>query len=187
MNLKKKKMTFTTTIMTNELLKKLYPQSTEANRQKYLEYLNEYMPQYGIDTPLRQAAFIAQIGHESAQLTYSKEIASGQSYEGRKDLGNIYPGMGVKYKGRGLIQITGFYNYEKASKALGVDFIKQPELLEQPEWAVKSACWWWKSHGLNEIADNGDFRMITKIINGGSNGYEDRLKLYNIAKKVFGV
>ena len=137
--------------ITNDLLKKLLPQSTEGNRQKYLPYLNKYMQEYEINTPERITAFIAQIGHESAQLRYSEEIASGKAYEGRKDLGNIQPGDGVKYKGRGLIQITGRYNYEKASKALGVDFIKEPELLEQPEWAVKSACWWYQQNVLNKL------------------------------------
>jgi len=84
-------------------------------------------------------------------LNYNKEIASGAAYEYRKDLGNIYPGDGVKFKGRGLIQITGRSNYTAAAKALGIDCINHPELLEQPEWAVKSACWWWENKGLNEI------------------------------------
>jgi putative chitinase len=138
--------------ITNDLLKKLLPDSTEANRQKYAPYFNKYLPKYGIVSEKQVAAFFAQIGTESGQLKYNKEIASGSAYEGRKDLGNINPGDGVKFKGRGLIQITGRSNYEKAGKALGADFINQPELLEQPEWAVKSACWWWNNAGLNNIA-----------------------------------
>jgi putative chitinase len=138
--------------ITNELLKALLPDSTEANRQKYLSHFNKYMSQFGITTDKQIAAFFAQIGTESGQLKYAKEIASGSAYEGRKDLGNTQPGDGVRFKGRGLIQITGRSNYEKASKALGADFINQPELLEQPEWAVKSACWWWANAGLNKIA-----------------------------------
>jgi len=138
--------------ITNDLLKKLLPSSTEANRSKYAEYFNRFMPEFGIVNAKQKAAFFAQIGHESAHLKYSKEIASGAAYEGRKDLGNIYPGDGVKFKGRGLIQITGRTNYTAAAKALGLDLINRPELLEQPEWAVKSACWWWANKGLNELA-----------------------------------
>ena len=138
--------------LTNELLKKLLPQSTEVNRQKYLPFFNKYLVQYDIVTDKQIAAFFAQIGHESAQLRYSEEIASGIAYEGRKDLGNIHSGMGVKYKGRGLIQITGFFNYKEISDSFGVDFIKNPQLLSQPEWAVRSACWWWHKRRLNEIA-----------------------------------
>lgn len=138
--------------VTAERLKVLLPGSTEANRLKYLPYFNRYMSQYGIKTEKQVAAFFAQTGTESGQLRYTAEIASGAAYEGRKDLGNVHPGDGVKFKGRGLIQITGRYNYEKASAALGADFINSPELLEQPEWAVKSACWWWAMAGLNQIA-----------------------------------
>ena len=171
-------------MITNEELKKIYPNSAATNREVYLPFLNKYMPEYGIHNHSRICAFLAQIGHESAELKYSRELASGQAYEGRKDLGNVVKGFGVKYKGRGLIQITGFYNYEKITEAFKVDFLKEPELLETPKYATMSACWWWKTHGLNEIADNGDFRMITKIINGGYNGWEDRVRLWNLAKNV---
>jgi putative chitinase len=138
--------------VTNDLLKAFLPDSSEVNRAKYLPWLNKYMPQYGIISDKQVAAFFAQIGTESGQLKYNKEIASGSAYEGRRDLGNSNPGDGVKYKGRGLIQITGRSNYEKACKALGADFINHPELLEQPEFAVKSACWWWSNAGLNKVA-----------------------------------
>lgn len=164
--------------ITNDLLKKLLPQSAEANRQKYLPYFNKYLAQYGIKTDKQVAAFFAQIGHESVQLRYSEEIASGAAYEGRKDLGNTQVGDGIRFKGRGLIQITGRSNYQEISNSFGVDFINSPQLLSQPEWSVRSACWWWKSHGLNEIADLGDFRKITKIINGGYNGWDDRYRLW---------
>jgi len=170
--------------LNKSLLKEFLPNSNDNNREKYIPFLNRYMKHYRINNDNRIAAFIAQIGHESGQLKYNQEIASGKAYEGRKDLGNIQAGDGVRFKGRGLIQITGRSNYEKAEKALDIDCVKYPELLEQPEWAVKSACWWWQSHGLNEIADNGDFRMITKIINGGYNGWDDRYKLWLNAQSI---
>lgn len=137
--------------ITNDFLKQVMPQSTEANRQKYLEWLNYFMPKYGIDTDKEVAAFIAQIGHESGQLRYVEELASGKAYEGRRDLGNTQQGDGVKFKGRGLIQITGRFNYIQISKDLGEDFIKNPELLSTPKYAVQSACWFWNKNKLNDL------------------------------------
>lgn len=137
--------------ITNEFLKEVMPQSTEANRQKYLEWLNYFMPIYSINDNDEIAAFIAQVGHESGQLTYSEEIASGKAYEGRKDLGNIQKGDGIRFKGRGLIQITGRFNYEKLSKDLNEDFINNPKLLSTPKYAVASACWFWNLKKLNNL------------------------------------
>ena len=137
--------------ITNEFLKEVMPQSTESNRQKYLEWLNYFMPIYSINDNDEIAAFIAQVGHESGQLTYSEEIASGKAYEGRKDLGNIQKGDGIRFKGRGLIQITGRFNYEKLSKYLNEDFIKNPKLLSTPKYAVASACWFWNFKKLNNL------------------------------------
>lgn len=173
--------------ITNEQLKKIYPNSTQANRDKYLDYINEYAEQFAVNTFERMCAFLAQIGHESGQLFYSEEIASGKAYEGRKDLGNTQVGDGVRFKGRGLIQITGRANYQQISKAFGVDFISNPELLKEPQYAVQSACWWWSNRKLNELADlntEDRFKKITKIINGGYNGYNDRYKLWMKAKEV---
>ncbi|NDW11245.1 glycoside hydrolase family 19 protein [Dysgonomonas sp. 520] len=173
--------------ITLEQLQAIYPSSTAINREKYIEYLNQYMNYYEINTPNRICMFLAQIGHESGQLKYNEELASGAAYEGRKDLGNTHTGDGRKYKGRGLIQITGRANYKQLSDAWGIDFINQPELLATPEFAVKSACWWWNNRKLNTIADNGDetaFKRITKIINGGYNGYADRLNIWNRCKKI---
>ena len=137
--------------ITNEFLKEVMPQSIEANRQKYLEWLNYFMPIYKIDSDKQVAAFIAQIGHESGQLRYSEELASGKAYEGRRDLGNTQQGDGVKFKGRGLIQITGRFNYTQLSKDLKEDFIKNPELLSTPKYAVQSACWFWNKNKLNDL------------------------------------
>ncbi len=137
--------------ITNDFLKEVMPQSTESNRQKYLEWLNYFMPIYSINDNDEIAAFIAQVGHESGQLTYSEEIASGKAYEGRKDLGNIQKGDGIRFKGRGLIQITGRFNYEKLSKDLNEDFINNPKLLSTPKYAVASACWFWDLKKLNNL------------------------------------
>ena len=150
----------------------------------YLPLFNEWMSYYSINVKLRIAAFIAQVLHESDKLFYTKEIASGKDYEFRKSLGNVIAGDGPKYKGRGFIQITGRANYAAVSKGLGVDFVNHPELLEEPRYAVQSACWWWSTHGLNKLADSGKFEAITRIINGGLNGYTERLEYYNKALKV---
>ena len=152
---------------------------------KYLPYINKYAQIYGVTTTLRMAHFLAQIAQESAQLQYVREIASGEKYEGRKDLGNTVKGDGVRYKGRGLIQITGKANYKAVSKALGVDFVAHPEKLEEAEYAVASAFWYWKSHGCNEIADLNDSVKVTRRINGGTNGLDDRLRYLGRAKMVF--
>ncbi|WP_198116941.1 glycoside hydrolase family 19 protein [Massilia rhizosphaerae] len=146
--------------------------------------LNIAMGEFEINTPARQAAFIAQIAHESGQFRYVRELASGAAYEGRIDLGNTMKGDGVRFRGRGLIQITGRTNYKACGAALGLDLILYPELLEQPMYACRSAGWFWKTHGLNELADAGDQVKITRRINGGTNGLAERLAYFEIAKKV---
>lgn len=152
--------------------------------------LNKAMDEYSISTKQQQAAFLAQVLHESGECRYVKELASGEAYEGRKDLGNTQVGDGVKYKGRGLIQITGRANYEKLGQAFGLDLISNPELLEQPDLAAKSAAWFWATHKLSQYADlNTDegFVTITKRINGGTNGLEDRKMYWGRAKKQLGI
>ena len=159
----------------------------KARIPAFVAPLNAAMHEFHINSPLRQAAFIAQIAHESGELRYVEEIASGIAYEHRKDLGNTQPGDGMKFKGRGLIQITGRNNYAECGKALGVDLITNPELLETNNLACRSAAWFWASHGLNDLADKGDFERITKRINGGLNGYQERLVYHARAKMALGV
>ncbi len=144
--------------------------------------LNDAMDEFSIDAPMRQAMFLAQVAHESGELRYVEEIASGAAYEGRTDLGNTEPGDGERYKGRGLIQITGRANYAACGAALDVDFVAHPELLATAVNACRSAGWFWQSHGCNELADADNFRKITLKINGGLNGYEDRLAYLELAK-----
>ncbi len=161
-----------------------------AGRQAgvFVPALNTAMAKYGIVNRLRIAAFIAQVGHESGQLRYVREIwgptAQQAGYEGRADLGNTVNGDGSKYRGRGLIQITGRANYAACGEALGLDLVNQPTLLEQPQYAAMSAAWFWSTRGLNTLADAGDFVKITRRINGGINGLADRQALYDIALKV---
>lgn len=161
-----------------------------AGRQAgvFVPALNTAMNRYGIVGTARAAAFIAQVGHESGQLRYVREIwgptAQQAGYEGRADLGNTVKGDGSKYRGRGLIQITGRANYAACGEALGLDLISKPELLELPQHAAMSAAWFWSTKGLNTLADHSDFAKITRRINGGLTGQADRQALYDKALKV---
>ena len=154
----------------------------------FVSALNTAMNHYQIVGLKRVAAFISQIGHESGQLKYVKEIwgptKAQTKYEGRADLGNTAKGDGSKYRGRGLIQVTGRANYAACGEALGLDLINHPELLEKPQHACMSAAWFWASRGLNTLADAGKFDTITSRINGGQNGAADRQALYARALKV---
>lgn len=150
----------------------------------FAEPLNAAMMEFNISTKARQASFLAQVGHESGQLRYVRELASGEAYEGRKDLGNTQPGDGVRFKGRALLQITGRANYKACGDALGFDLIAHPELLETPVLACRASAWWWRSHGCNELADKGDQTLVTRRVNGGTNGLQDRLALFAVADRV---
>lgn len=153
----------------------------------FLPFLVSAMDEYDISTPARQSAFLAQIAHESGSLRYVREIATGIAYEGRRDLGNTQKGDGVKYRGRGLIQITGRANYKACSEALFGDdrLLDTPVLLETPVNACRSAAWFWTDYKkLNALADAGKFVTLTRRINGGVNGLEDREAFYARAKEV---
>lgn len=166
---------------------------TAARAQAWQPYLHPACVLFSIDSPKRLAAFLAQIGHESGRLVYVRELwgptAAQTRYEGRVDLGNIYPGDGKRFMGRGLIQTTGRANYRATRDGLFAflmdvpDFEASPADLEQPEWAALSAAWYWYDRKLNALADVGDFKTITLRINGGLNGYPDRLALYEAALK----
>ncbi|KPA99324.1 MULTISPECIES: glycoside hydrolase family 19 protein [Pseudomonas] len=160
----------------------------------FVPALNTAMSRHGITTPRRIAAFLAQIGHESAQLRYVRELGSDQ-YLSKYDTGALAlrlgntpdaDGDGQRYRGRGLIQVTGRSNYRQCSLALFGDerLLQQPELLEQPQWAAESAAWFWEQQGLNGLADADQFNSITRRINGGLNGLDDRLQLWARARAV---
>lgn len=147
--------------------------------------ITDAMAAYGIDSRYRQAAFVAQVGHESGSFVYVREIwgptAAQAGYEGRADLGNVVAGDGYFFRGRGLIQVTGRANYAACGEALGLPLLAHPELLEEPENAARSAGWFWSTHGLNGLADQQLFSAITKRINGGQNGAADRVERYHRA------
>jgi predicted chitinase len=148
------------------------------------------MANRNIDTPLRRAHFLAQIGHESGELRFRAEIANGEAYEGRADLGNSTPGDGRRFKGRGLIQLTGRANYAEYGRALGreAELLALPERIETDnELCVDVAGWFWAKRGLNALADSDDLTAITKRINGGLNGLEDRRRLLMRTKSLLGV
>lgn len=173
--------------MNSKQLKNIIPYAGDKNIEKFIPEFNKVMPMFEINTPLRISHFVAQVAHESGSLNYVKELASGKAYEGREELGNVIPGDGVKYKGRGLIQLTGRANYESFKKWLGglPDIIDNPELLEQPHLAMLVSCWFWEKKGLNELADQDNLSAITKRINGGMNGFSERQKFLTRAKKEF--
>lgn len=167
-----------------EQLAAIYKEAPMERIKLFVGPLNETLQKYQIDTLPRCRMFLAQIGHESGQLRYVRELASGEAYEGRRDLGNTQSGDGVKYKGRGLIQITGKRNYVLCALSLDLPLLESPELLEQPRYAALSAGWFWYNNNLNSLCDSGDFQKLTKRINGGYNGMADRLMLYKRAIEV---
>lgn len=175
--------------MDSKTLKKAIPAATWANIDKFLSPLNQAMEDHNINTPMRIAHFLAQIAWESGSLKYVEEIASGAAYEGRKDLGNTEPGDGVRFKGRGLIQITGRANYKKYGDSLGLDFTHDWKwrLMAEPFYAADSAAWFWETHGLNELADKDEFTKITKIINGSTITVKKRLPCLRSAKIATGL
>jgi len=168
-------------MITLQQLKSIYREAPGSRLEPFLEPINLVLQKYSLNTLERQRMFLAQIGHESGQLKYTEELASGTAYEGRKDLGNTESGDGVKYKGRGVIQITGRNNYALCSLALDLPLLEKPELLKQLPNCVESAGWFWNNCNLNSYCDKGDFYGLTRRINGGLNGIEDRVLLYKRA------
>lgn len=172
--------------ITKEQFNLFFPTCPRLLKDTYFENLNIALDESEINNNLRLAAFVAQIGHESGDLKWFEELASGQEYEGRHDLGNTQAGDGKRFKGRGPLQLTGRYAYDKYSKELDIDMIKDPTLAAKPEWGFKIAILFWNDKGLNHLADEGNFREITHRINGGYTHYDDRLTRYEIAKKELG-
>ncbi|MGC4008053.1 MAG: glycoside hydrolase family 19 protein [Pseudomonas sp.] len=188
----------------------------------FLPVLEAAMGDFGIDTPPRIAAFVAQVGHESAQLTrcvesltysaqrlaavwprrfrsadgsptalarevaYQPERIANLVYAGRNGNGDEASGDGWRFRGRGLLQVTGRSNYRAVGEGLAQPFVARPHLLAEPRWACRTAAWWWQCNGLNELADAARFEDITRRINGGLNGLEERTQLWRRALEVLG-
>lgn len=176
-------------LLTLEQLAHIMP-NAEKRAPDFLPHLNDGMARSEITTLLRKAAFLSNVAHESGELRWVKEIwgptPAQKTYDGRKDLGNTEPGDGALFRGRGLFQVTGRANYAACSEALFGDprLLAAPEMLEQPEWATNSACWFWQSRNLNVLADAGDFRAVVRKINGGYNGLTERTMYYERALRV---
>lgn len=181
--------------LTEQQLLQILP-NARAKAGVFVSAINKAMAEFQINTPRRVAAFLAQIGHESGHLQFVRELG-GAAYLAKYDTGRLAErlgntpeadGDGQLYRGRGLIQITGRRNYQLCGIALFGDdrLLREPALLEQPEWAAKSAAWFWFNNGLNVLADGDRFLDITKRINGGTNGLAERRQLWAKAREVLG-
>jgi putative chitinase len=202
--------------LTKDDIKSIMPEVLPVNLDRFCDPINVAMHKYEINTGQRQAMFIAQVAHECGQFNTVRELWGPTTWQvlyerdfnhawpptkddSRNDsaysLGNGLVGDGERYKGRGCIQITGKRNYILVSKALGQDFLVNPKLLEGPVYATMSAAWFWASHGLNQMADSGDFDGTSDIINlghktariGDSLGYAERLRFYGLACKTLNI
>jgi putative chitinase len=192
-------------LITKDQLKAILSNAKDENIDRYLAPLNKALARYSINTPIRIAHFIAQVAQESGSFRYNEEIwpnpaldangvaTNGSSwqlrYEGRTELGNTHPGDGYRFRGRGLIQLTGRANYAKYGSLLGRDLTTgaNPDLVAQPDLAVDAAGWYWDTRGLNAYADKDDVLSITKRINGGTLGLDSRKAFLAKAKQILGL
>ncbi len=182
-------------IISDQQLQRIMPKLPEDKRQVFLPFLNRVMAISAIDTPLRAAAFLAQIAHESGELRFLEEIWGPTEAQRRYEppgslaerLGNTEPGDGKRFRGRGPLQITGRYNYKKYGELLGVDLVSNPDLASTPQIGLSIAGMYWTKNRLNQLADIGDFTGITRRINGGLNGQASREKYYQTAKEALGI
>jgi putative chitinase len=201
--------------ITREQLQQIIPRNPYIDQ--WCSALNQLLPDYGIDTPQRVAAFLAQCAHESGNFVFLKENLNykwaslrkvfpkyfptdelAQAYEkqperianriygSRMGNGDEASGDGYRYCGRGLIQLTGRNNYDAFAESIETPVEEIPAYLETFEGAVQSACWFWETNNLNQFADTDDIKTMTRRINGGFIGLEDRIKHYEHAKHVFG-
>jgi putative chitinase len=179
-------------LISRDQLRACMPHATKQNIDAFIDPLNEACEIYNIKSPERIAMFLAQLAHESGELRYTTELASGAAYDVGKlavALGNTPQddGDGERYKGRGLIQITGLGNYKKLSAELKTDFVSTPSFLCMPKWASLSAGWYWNDRNLNFFADKQDIKTVTKKINGGYNGLTQRTAYWITARRAFGL
>ncbi|SFP14807.1 Predicted chitinase [Variovorax sp. OK605] len=181
-------------MLTDLQLAQIMRNASQRRRALFLQPLNDAMSAHGIDTPLRMAAFLAQLAHESGELQFMEEIwgptAAQKRYEPPSDLarrlGNTQPGDGRRFKGRGPIQITGRANYKTFGDLMGLDLVGNPDQAATPEVGFSIAGLFWERKGLNALADAGNFTEVTQRINGGQNGAADRERFYAVARQVLG-
>jgi predicted chitinase len=182
-------------MLSESQLRQIMPNLSAAKLTPLLPHLNGAMVEYAINTPARAAAFVAQLAHESGEFRWMEEIWGPTSAQRRyeppadlaKRLGNVQPGDGKRFKGRGPIQLTGRANYQRFGKLLGIDLVAAPERAAAPDVAFRIAALYWANRGLNELADSQNFREITRRINGGFNGLADRLRYFDRARAVLAV
>ena len=173
--------------ITSQQIRRIAPKAKNADA--LAQCINQWAPTFGITTPLRMAHFLAQCAHETMGFVLMTEMASGRQYEWNAKLGNTHAGDGVKFKGRGLLQLTGRANYQAyaRSRFCNGDLMSHPDWLAKLPGAVKSAMWYWMSRGLNALADQDNVFAITRKIHGGTNGLEQRKIYLTIAKANLGV
>jgi putative chitinase len=185
-------------VLTGQQLQSIMPSIPTARREALLPFLRAAMAEFAIETPARVAAFVAQLAHESGQFVFMEEIWGPTQAQRRYEpvstlaatLGNTESGDGKRFKGRGPIQITGRANYRRFGDLLGLDLVSDPARAAHPELAFRIAGLFWSKKGLSELADRATddaFREITRRINGGFNGLDDRRKFYAVARTVLGV
>lgn len=173
------------TLTSDQIRKVVGKSASQKIIDNVINSMNTFAAEFGLDRPERAVHFLAQIAHESAHFRTTTEYASGAAYEGRKDLGNIYKGDGRKFRGRGLIQLTGRANTKKFTQWMRrrdpscPDFEANPELVAQFPWAFLASVHYWESRNLNRYADTNNIEMLTRRINGGLNGYKDRVRYYD--------
>lgn len=187
-------------LLTREQLVGIMPYTKQKRADNWLLPLNWAMEEFNVNTPIRIACFLANVAHESGELLYVRELASGEEYDtGRKALrlGNTPEDDddGRKYKGRGPIQITGADNYRRCGLALDLPLLEHPEWLEQPVNGSRAAGWFWETNGLNALAELQDFTGCCAVVNTGNRltpaakirGYAERARYYRRACKLLGV
>lgn len=200
--------------MKKEQLRSIFPRMKDID--EWYDIMGDLLPKYEINTKERIAAFLAQCGHESGQFTIIQENLNYSAdgllrvfgryfrdrdvnayarnpekianlvYANRMNNGDTASGDGYRFRGRGVIQLTGRYNYTEFGKSIGMSPEDVSTYLETKKGALHSACWFWVTNGLNDLSDKGEMRSITKRINGGYNGLEDRMHYYHIAMRVLG-
>lgn len=172
-------------MITLDQLRRIMPRCPKGRAGEYLPHLQQAMREFGISRGVeRSAMFLAQLAHESGELQWMEELADGAAYEGRRDLGNVHPGDGRRYKGRGPLQLTGRANYELFGRLLKVDLVDHPELAASPAVGFRVAGLFWQRKGLNDLADQGNVREVTRRINGGLNGLAERTTYFRRALEV---